>query len=66
MKINTRITCCIPPSIVSFQNSSDFFISQNKSYISDINNVAQSNLKYDIFINYGSKNIKRPINAIVS
>lgn len=64
--MNIRITYCIPPSLVSFQYSSDFLKSHKKSYISDTSNVAQSNLKYDIFINYGSKNIKSPIIAIVS
>lgn len=64
--MNIRITYCIPPSLVSFQYSSDFLTSHNKSYISDTSNVAQSNLKYDIFIYYGSKNIKSPIIAIVS
>lgn len=66
MNINIRITYCIPPSLVSFQYSSDFFISHIKSYNSDTNNVAHNNLKYDIFINYGSKNINSPIIAIVS
>ena len=66
MKMKIRITYCIPPSLVSFQYSSDFFISHNKSYISDTNSVAHNNLKYDFFINYGSKNIRSPIIAIVN